>query len=227
MIQVSAKHVSKVLKGEVSALYGVSSQRCRLEWVTVSGGVLNSPHNINVGETKTLQVNEDVAGIWSPVMRDQRERVKFEDQVVMVDQLGFWYFANDLNLAGLQEILILQKFKDKYYTAAGTPASAVWTPTEAPSWSVDEWISYWLVFSDRRFKITSNTTTAITVDLTSGIPASKQSLPAGSNTGEIMGLVEWYPVRRDLGIEGGALSPLNAETIFQSVFVSRIPVTGR
>ncbi len=227
MRKVSSKHVARVLKGEVATLYGHSSQRCRLEWITSTGGALNKPHNKMVGAIDTLNVSDNVAGIWGPVMRDQREKVNLDGQVFNIDQLGFWYFPNSLNLAGLTDLLILQRNTDKYYTEAGIGAGSVWTPDEVPVFTADEWISYWLVFSDRRFKITDNDVTTVTVDLTSGVPSSKRTLPTSSTTAEILGLVEWYPVRRGLGFEGGAISPLSSQTIFKSIFVSRTPVVGR
>ncbi len=227
MPKVSAKHVSKVLKAETSLLYGQSSQRCRLEWITSTGGVLNEPRNLMVGKTDTLVVSADVAGIWGPVMRDQRERVNLDGAMISIDQLGFWYFPHSLNLANKDDLIILQKNKDRYYTGAGVGASAVWTPDTAPTWTVDEWIKHWLLFSDRRFRVTSNTTAAVTVDLTTGVPTDLQTLPTDSTSGELIGLAEWYPVRKDLGFAGGALSPLGAGTIFQSIFCSRIPVVGR
>ncbi len=141
--------------------------------------------------------------------------------------LGFLFFDHSLVLAGKENLLILQKGQDKYFTGAGVDAASVWTPAVDPEWTANEWVSYWLVFSDRRFRIVSNTTTALTVDLATGPSQQTTTLPSGSNTGEIMRLIEWYPVRKDLGIDGGALSPMNTNTIFQSVFVSRIPVTGR
>jgi len=226
-MRVSSKHVNKVLKSEISTLYGASSQRCRLEWITSTGGTLNKPHNLMVGKTDTLVVSDNIAGIWGPVMRDQREKIDLDGQMINIDQLGFWFFPNSLNLAGLDDLLILQRNKDKYYTAPGTGAAAVWTPDDAPSFTENEWISFWLVFSDRRFKIIDNDTTTITVDLTTGVPGSKQTLPVASTTAEILALIEWYPIRRDLGVNGGAMSPLASQTIFQSIFVSRIPVVGR
>ncbi len=225
-MRVSSKHVVKILKGEAALLYAPSSQRCRLEWITSTGGTLNAPHNVMVDKTDTLNVSDDVAGIWGPAMRDQREKIIFENQTLSIDQLGYWYFPDSLNLAGLTNLLILQRNKDKYYTGAGTGAAAIWTPATAPEFTADEWISYWLVFSDRRFKITDNDTTTITVDLTSGVPEGKQALP-GSTTAEIIGLVEWYPVRQALGFDSGSMSPMGSQTLLQSIFVSRIPVTGR
>lgn len=202
-------------------LYGHSSELFRLEWVTETGGTLNVSHNEYVGATKTTQVDLNIPGIWGPVMRDQRERIDIDGMMVSIDQLGFIYFANDLNLAGKDKLVILQHVKDKYYSGAGVGAAAVWTPDTAPAWTVDEWISYWLVFTDRRFKITDNDAGTLTIDLGSG------TLPTSSTSAEIMRLIEWHPVRRDLGVAAGALSPLNERLIFQSVFVSRIPVTGQ
>ena len=226
-MRVSSKHVAKILKSEAALLYGHSSQRCRLEWITSTGGVLNAPHNTMVGKTDTLNVSDNVAGIWGPAQRDQREKPILKDQTISIDQLGYWYFPNSLNLAGLTDLLILQRNKDKYYTGLGTGAAAVWTPDIDPEFTSNEWISYWLTFSDRRFKITGNDTTTVTVDLTSGVPGSAQTLPTESTSSEILRLVEWYPVRRGLGIDGGAMSPMGSQTLLQSILVSRIPVVGR
>lgn len=227
MKRVSAKHVTNVHQAELSMLYGPSSQRVRLEWVTSIGGTLNKPHNKYVGATETLHISNNVAGIWGPVMRDQRERVRMEGQAIDIDQLGFWYFDNSLSLAEKTNLLILHCLKDKYHSSNGTGSASVWTPDEDPEFTADEWISYWLVFSDRRFKITDNDTTTVTVDLTSGIPSSLQELPETSTAAEIMALIEWHPVRQKPELPGGALSPMGQETILQSVFCSRIPIVGR
>lgn len=220
-MRISAKHVSAAIKREAMTLYGPSSQRVRLEWITESGGVFNAPHDVYVDPVKTPNVSDNVPGIWGPVMRDQRERITLADLALSIDQLGFWYFANDLNLANRKELVILQHVRDQYYTGAGTGLATVWTPDVAPSWTVDEWIGYWLVFSDRRFKVLSNAMLDVTVDL--GVDGI---LPTGSTTAELQQLIEWYPVRDDLAVSAGAMSPLNEIAIFQSVFVSRIPAVA-
>lgn len=226
-MRVSSKHVGKMLKAEIAAIQGHSSGLFRLEWVTKTGGTLNVPHNEPVGATVSVNIESDVPGIWGPVMRDQRERISIDGNMISIDQLGFVYLSNDLNLQGRDELLILQHVKDKYFTGAGTGAAAVWTPDDAPAWTADEWITYWLVFSDRRFKITDNAAGNLTVDLTTEREIANQSLPAPSTTAEIMQFVEWHPVRQDPGVVAGALSPLNEQVIFQSVFVSRIPIAGQ
>ncbi len=220
-MRVKSSHVNKMLKAEVSALYGHSSGLFRLEWVTETGGTLNVPHDESVGSTKTTQVQTDVPGIWGPVMRDQREQIRVDGMMISIDQLGFVYFANDLNLQGKDQLVILEHVKDKYYSGAGTGAAAVWTPNTPPAWTADEWITYWLVFSDQRFKITDNAAGNVTVDLVGN------TLPTSSTTAEIMRLIEWYPVRRDLGVVAGAIAPLNEQVIFQPIFVSRIPIAGQ
>lgn len=226
MKQVNAKHVNKMLRAETSVLYGPTSQQVRLEWITSVGGTYNAPHNVYVGATETLNVSDNVAAIFGSFKSDQRERINLNGQTLDIDQLGFWYFDNSLNLSEKTKLLVLHRNKDKYHTGAGSSSGSVWTPDDAPGFTADEWISYWLVFSDRRFKITDNDETTVTVDLNSGVPDNLQALPA-SGTAEILGLVEWYPVRRDLGFLGGAISPIGLETIFQSVFCSRIPIVGR
>jgi hypothetical protein len=225
MKKVSAKHVNTVLKREFSALHSTSSSDCRLEWITIAGGVYNEPHDTYTGATETVNIDTAVTGMWSPVMRDQRERIDLEEQTLSIDQLGFWFFSNGLNLSSRNDLVILQKDKEKYHSGSGTGAAAIWTLDVDPEFDDDEWLEHWLVFADRRFKIIDNNGTSVTVDLTSGIGGS--TLPAGPVTGEIMGLVEWYPVRRDLGFSAGVLSPINSRQMFQSIFCSRIPVTGR
>lgn len=225
MNRISSRHVKSMLKQEAAILYGPTSSRVRLEWVTEAGGTLNQPHNIMVDATETVNILDNVAALWGPVMRDQREKTRLEGLSLDIDQLGFWYFANDLNLADRDKLLILHRLKDKYYAGAGTGAAAIWTPDEAPSWTADEWIGYWLVFSDRKYKITDNSTTAVTVDLSTD-PGSN-ALPILSAEAEIMKLIKWYPIRQDLGVPAGALSPIFEENIFQSIFCSRIPIVGR
>ena len=214
-----------MLKRENAVLYGPTSHRVRLEWASETGGILNAPHNIMVGATETVNIQNDVAALWGPVMRDQREKTRLEGLGLDIDQLGFWYFANDLNLADKDKLIILHLLKDKYYVGDGTGVSAVWTPDDAPSWTADEWISYWLVFSDKRYKITDNSTTAVTVDLATD--PGGNALPAASTEAKIMKLIKWHPVRQDLGLSAGALSPMHESLIFQAVFSSRIPIVGR
>ena len=220
-MKVPSKHIDRMFKREKSLLYGHSSELFRLEWVTSTGGTLNVPHDAYVGATEMIQVEADVSGIWGPVMRDQRERIDLDGLMVSIDQLGFVYFDNNLNLQGRDKLMILQNVTDKVYSGAGVGAASVWTPGTAPAWTVDEWITYWLIFSDRRFKITGNAVGDVTVDLNGG------TLPTESTSAKIMRLIEWYPVRADLGVAAGAVSPINDQLIFQSIFVSRIPITGR
>ena len=224
-MKVSSAHVSKMLKTEISAIYGHSSGLFRLEWITQSGGTLNVPHDELLGATDTVNIENDVSGMWAPVMRDQRERISIDGNMISIDQLGFVYFANDLNLQGRDKLIILQHVKDKYYSGAGTGAAAVWTPGTAPAWTAEEWITYWLVFSDRRFKVTDNAAGNLTVDLAS--EPGGQALPTSSTSAEIMRLIGWHPIRQDSGVVEGALSQMNEQVIFQSVFVSRIPITGQ
>ncbi len=220
-MRVKSSHVSKMLKTEIAAIHGHSSGLFRLEWITETGGTLNVPHNEYAGATETVNVLADVAGMWGPVMRDQRERIEIDGNMISIDQLGFVYLSNDLNLQGKDKLVILEHVKDKYYSGSGTGSGSVWTPGTAPAWTADEWITYWLVFSDRRFKITDNAAGTVTVDLAGG------TLPEASTAAEIMRLIEWHPVRRDLGVAAGAISPLNEQMIFQPIFVSRIPIAGQ
>ncbi len=224
-MRVKSSHVAKMLKAETAAIYGHSSGLFRLEWITQAGGALNVPHNEKVGATDTTNIMADVPGIWGPVMRDQRERISVDGNMISIDQFGFVYFANDLNLQGKNNLVIHEHVKDPSYTGAGTGAAAIWTPDEAPGWTADEWITYWLVFSDRRFKIADNAVGNLTVTLAS--EPNGLALPVAPTSAAIMRLIEWHPVRRDLGVAAGALSPMNEQMIFQSVFVSRIPITGQ
>lgn len=225
MNRISSRHVKGMLKRETAVLYGPTSHRVRLEWMTETGGTLNEPHGIMEEATETVNIQNNIPALWGPVMRDQREKTQLEGLALDIDQLGFWYFANDLNLADKDKLLILHLLKDKYYVGDGTGAGSIWTPDEDPSWTADEWIGYWLVFSDKRYKITNNSTTAVTVDLNSD-PGSN-ALPALSTESEIMKLIKWHPIRQGLDVVAGALSPMAEENIFQSIFVSRIPAVGR
>lgn len=227
MDKISSRHVKKMLKQETAVLYGPTSQRVRLEWRTETGGTLNKPHNIYVGATITVNVLDNVVAIFGSFKSDQRERINLDRLALSIDQLGFWYFANNLQLADKNNLLILQHIKDKYYSGNGTGSGSVWTPDTDPSWTADEWIGRWLVFPDRRFKITDNGTESLTADLTSDPKDGGNILPTSSTQGKIMGLAEWYPVRNNLALQAGAIAPLETEMIFQAVFCSRIPIAGR
>lgn len=220
MRNVPAKHIQAYLKQEVATLYGGTSQLVRLEWETETGGALNAAHGKNTGATKVTHILDNVQAMWGPVQENQRERIKLEGLALNIDQNGFWYFDNARNLAAKPKMVILHRLKDKFYSGLGTGALAVWTPDVAPGWTVDEWAGYDLVFSDRRFKVLSNTTTALTVTLDGG------TLPAGSTTGEVLKLVEWYPVRESLDVLGGSFAPMGLESIFQSVYCQRMSTVG-
>jgi len=224
-MRVKSSHVNKLLKVETSALYGHSSGLFRLEWITQTGGTLNIPHNERPDATDLTNIMADVPGIWGPVMRDQRERISVDGNMISIDQFGFVYFANDLNLQGKDNLIIYEHVKDPSHTGAGTGAAAIWTPGEAPGWTADEWITYWLVFSDRRFKIADNAVDNLTVTLAS--EPNGLGLPTDSTSAAIMRLIDWHSVRRDLGVVAGSLAPINEQMIFQSIFVSRIPIAGQ
>ena len=195
-MRVKSSHVNKLLKVETSALHGHSSGSFRLEWITQTGGDLNVPHNELVGATDMINISADIPGIWGPVMRDQRERINVDGNMISIDQFGFVYFANDLNLQGKNNLVIYEHVKDPSYTGAGTGAAAIWTPDGH-----------------------------LTVTLAS--EPNGLALPTDSTSAAIMRLIEWHPVRRDLGLAAGALAPINEQMIFQSIFVSRIPIAGQ
>lgn len=216
----TGRAINKMNNLEAESLYGGSSQIVRLEWITKTGGTPNPAYGVNEGATPTTNVLDNVAAIWGPVQRDQKEKTTISEETLSIDQQGFWYFANDLNLTGKPDLLILNRKMDKAYSGDGTSAAAIWTPDTAPAWTVNEWTGYWLVFPTSRFKILSNTVSALTVDL------DGETLPVGSNTGEILTFVKWKPTRDDLSTPGGSLSPLGQEGIYQSILCNRLGIIG-
>ena len=215
---IKSRHINKIRSIEIAALNGPSSQDVRLEWVTISGGTYNAPNDVYVEATKSVNIL-DVRAIWGPESDDE-EKSSLDENKMEINQNGYWYFSKTLDLSNTPELVILHKVKDTYYKAAGTTLADVWTPNTAPTWSVNQWQGYWLVFPDSRFKILNNDTTSITVDLDGG------ALPVGSNIGEILRLVVWNPIRDDLSVPGGVTSPLGGELTFQSIYSSRQDLIG-
>lgn len=219
MSLIKSRHISKVRSVEIAALNGPASQNIRLEWITESGGTHNAPNDTNEGAVKTTHVL-DVPAIWGPVNTDQKEKTRLDQNNMSIDQVGFWYFSKTLDLADKKELVVIHKVKDTYFSGAGTTAAAIWTPDVAPSWTIDQWKGHWILFGDNRFKVLSNTDSALTVDLDGG------ALPVGSNVGSIYILVIWNPVRDGLGLPSGATSPLGDELVLQSVYCSRQELIG-
>lgn len=205
---------------EAASLYGVSSQLVRLEWITETGGTFIASRNAYEGATPTINVLDNIAAIWGSVQRDQREKLSLEEQSMAIDQQGYWYFDNALNLTGKPNLIILHRVMDELYSGDGTDASDVWTPDDDPSWTTNQWRGYWLVFPTSRFKILSNDGISVTVDFDGG------TLPAGSTAGEILTFIKWKPYRNDLSNPGGSLSPLGQEGVFQSLLCTRLGIIG-
>jgi len=217
---IKSQHINKMRNIEAASIYGVGSQLVRLEWITETGGTFVPSRNAYEGSTKVTNVLDNVAAIWGPVQRDQREKVSLQEQAMAIDQQGYWYFDNSLNLTGKPNLIILHRMMDELYSGDGTDASDVWTPDDDPSWTVNQWRGYWLVFAASRFKILSNDATSVTVDLNDGI------LPVGSTAGEILTFVKWDPDRDDLSNPGGSLSPIGQEDVFQSLLCTRLGIIG-
>ena len=221
---VPSSVINRTRKAELQALHGASSQLVRLEWITATGGTLNIAHGVNAGETKTLQVNDVVPAIYGAPGFRSKDDLDAADRIVSIDEEVTWYFANDFKFGNLAELVIIQKLKSDYLQSDGTGTGAVWTPDSAPAWVVDSLIGYDLVFSDRRFKIISNTALKVTVDLPS-LPLPN-ALP-GAAQFEIYESIEWFPIRDDPQARGASLAPLGDQLILQGVACSRIQRAGR
>jgi len=206
--------IRKVAMGD---MYSPLGQTIRLEWETISGGTLKESFNIIEGGSKTEHIFDTNAIITSVDFRVlqqlSQEIISHTPAVIKIE--------TDINLQNSPHFMIAQKLDTVGWGAkVGSGSSAVWTPTVAPSWTVDQWKGFWLWFSDRRFLIESNSTTALTVDL------RDQLLPVSETSAEIIEVQEWYPVFNNPSLSDGMRYPFGGGQLWQSVLCTKIPIPG-
>ncbi|MDD5539912.1 MAG: hypothetical protein PHG61_04380 [Candidatus Marinimicrobia bacterium] len=126
--------------------------------------------------------------------------------------------ATDKYLSGLPKLRIVHCFNTNKVTGTGTGSGAMWTMATA-AWTKNQYVNYWLVFDDRRFRIISNTAITLTVDL------AHFALPdSGSFT--IQSLIEYYPKFEEPSLAAGMDLPLGNDLPLQTLICSRQALTG-
>lgn len=206
--------IRKMMKG---VMYSSLGQPIRIEWETTSGGTLKESFGIYEGGSKTENIFDTNAIITSIDYR----ALKQLSQEILVNNPAIIQIETDINLQNSSRFTIVQKLTTEGWGAKeGSGAADVWTPTAAPSWTVNQWKGFWLWFGDRRFKILSNTTTALTVIL------GDQTLPTDPTNAEILEVQEWYPVFNNQSLSEGMRYPFGDGQLLQGILCTKLPVPG-
>lgn len=216
MIEVSHLTLKRLRQKAIETLYSSLGQNVRIEWVTRSGGTYNDAWDITEGGTPSDNILDTVAiisGLEEP-------QLQLLDKSIIDASPALLFLETDINLKNRPNFIIAQKIETEYWKGDGTGASTVWTPDSPPSWTADEWIGFSLWFSDRRFEITDNDTTTLTVDLDGG------TLPTSSTEAEIVSIQEWFPSLNAPDLADGMVSPLGDSQLLQSLLITKIPVRG-
>lgn len=201
-------------------MYSAMAQSIRIEWETVAGGVLKPAFNIYKGGSKTEHV-QDVQAIITEIDTAVMPQIQFLDSHILTNSPAIIKIETDVNLKNMSRFMIAQKItNNEWGSLPGSGSVAVWTPSADPSWTADQWKGYWLWFSDRRFEVLSNTTTALTVNL------RDQALPTLATNAYILGVQEWYPVFNDQSVSNGLRTLLGTEQLWQAILCTKIPVPG-
>jgi len=185
----------------------------RIEWKTTSGGTTDVVYDIVDSGTDTRNVL-DTKGVLEWVDRVNTDRV---ENAIAHHRDAIWMINTDVNLKNRENFIIAQKIKDEYEDGSGAGSGSAWTVSA--SWTTDQWKGFWLVFSDKRFLITSNTATVLTVDL------DGDTLPA-SDDYEIMAIKEWYPIDNVPGLEDNMSANIGNFNLLQGIYCTQIPMQG-
>ena len=200
-------------------MYSPLAQSVRIEWETISGGVLKESFQIYEGGTKTEHVQDTQAIIIS--IDPNRSNIKQLDSAILTFNPVIIKIETDINLKNSPNFIIAQKLTtEEWGTRSGIGASAVWTPEDVPNWTVDQYKGHWLWFSDRRFEIISNTAIAVTVEL------RDQVLPTALTGADIIEVQEWFPVMNNPSLSDGLRTTLGTEQLWQTILCTQLPVPG-
>lgn len=213
---ISENNIRKMRIRADATMHGAMAQNIRLEWITKVGGTPNVAYDVVEGGTDNLNIFDTKAIITH--IDDNR---LLELGMTLTD--ADFFFINidtDINLKTKPNFRIIQKIDTEYYQGNGTGASAVWTPGVAPSWIVNQWVGYWLWFSNRRFLIISNTATALTVTL------GNYTLPIESTSGEIVSVKEYKPINDAPALSDGMRTALGSGLLFQTVICTTTGSVG-
>ena len=192
------------------------SQVLRIEWITESGGNLVPGWEVYVSEKETKNVSETkglVTRIPRPIYEQLgREIIDSSPSIIML--------KTDINLYNRPNFKIVQIIKREYWSDFGAGTGGIFTASQDPCWTDDQWIGYSLLLPDVRYRILDSGSDSVTVDI------GDDEFPDRTITGEIASIVEWYPVynRPDLG--EGALNVIGNSQLFQAVLCTLKPVVG-
>ena len=216
---ISKRDLEVMRKVANSDMYSPLAQSIRIEWETISGGVLKESFQIYEGGTKTEYV-QDVQAIISSIDSD-RSNIQQLDSTILTFNPAIVKIETDINLRNSPNFIIAQKLTtEEWGTKAGIGAAAVWTPEDDPNWTIDQWKGHWLWFSDRRFEIVSNIAIAVTVEL------RDQALPTALTNADIIEVQEWFPVMNNPSLSDGLRTTLGNEQLWQTILCTQLPVPG-
>ena len=216
-MSISQNDIRKMKIQAESQMHSAMGQDIRIEWITKAGGTLNAAYNVTEGGTDSLNVFDTKA-----IITHIDDRRLLELGMTLTDADFFFIdIETDINLKNKPNFVIVQKIDDpEYWDGNGIGASAVWTPDSAPSWTVDQWKGYWLWFSDKRFEIVSNTTTALTVNL------GNYTLPTISTYGEIVSVKKYKPIMDAPSLDEGMRTPFGSGILFQTIIATTTGTVG-
>jgi len=198
-------------------LYSAAGQKIRIEWITESGGSAKAAWGIDHDGGSETENMLDTRCLISNLKRSQFDLL---DKAIVERKPVLIRLETDVNLKTRPNFVIVQRLDTKYWTGNGVGSGAIWTPDSPPGWTADAWTSFWLWFSDKRFEITSNTTTALTVDL------DGKTLPASSTSSEIVAVKEWYPILNIPDLADGMDQPLGDSQLSQALICTKLPYVG-
>lgn len=197
-------------------MHSPMGQDVRIEWFIKSGGTPNVTYDIVEGGTDTLNIF-DTKAIISSI--DDKQLVAL-GLTLMDGNHALIQLDTNINLQMKPNFVIVQKIDTEYWEGDGTGASSVWTPDVAPNWTVNQWKGFWLWFSDKRFLIVSNTTTALTVTL------GNHTLPTSSTSGEIVAAKVWKPVHDTPSLADNMRTPIGSDILFQTILCTDTGTIG-
>jgi hypothetical protein len=180
---ISSWEIQNIRHTITDILYAGDSQLVRLEWLSQTAGessvyaekaggsadVLTTGYNPYFDETpQTISGNKiylyTETGVPANIhIADDWDVKAYDNQKLMVGD-AIIMLATSVNLAKRDRVMIVHCLDTEKVSGTGTGSSATWTDTSA-SWTTNQYKGMYLIFSDRRFLITANTATTLTVNL--------------------------------------------------------------
>ena len=237
MQYLSDWEVRNIRMGIEDMIYSGEAQIIRLEWfgtdtsegtvyVARSGGsidTLTTGYNKYFRDTpQTIEdaswylYTEDNISAYIHIV-DEFDTRQFDNQKIVIGDTLI-YMKTSLNLYKRDKLRVVHLLDTEKITGTGTGSGSNWLD-ESASWDTNKYKGFWLVFSDRRFLITANTGTQLTVNL------DGYTLPAsGSYT--IQPCIEYSTKIINPDLADGLSVPLGDEIPFQVLVCERIEQSG-